>query len=258
MIDAHVYRIWSNQNCAYAGVRTSSLKQTLLDKGYGGKKSRKDLTEAAAVPPRNMISLERPMESPTKRFLEYLADTEPYLTLNHLKNALQRINRMDIVGIIDDYFVASKLGNYSGLCKVIVRIRKTVLEFVNLPFNNHGVFFLRTVFFYFRLVPDRENLFELQQMIWDTNVMDAKIDSSNMERIAVERGFKVSDNPGSGDCMFYALSEQLQRVRRIRIPHDELRKNLVQFLKNNPNKVSYSIAPFIYKLFNLLKYGLEP
>lgn len=112
----------------------SDLKQTLLDKGYCGKKSRKDLTEAVAVPPRKMISLERPMELPAKRFLEYLADTKPYLTLNHLKNALQRINRMDIVEVIDDY---SKLGNYSCLCKAILRIRKTVLAFVNLPFNNH-------------------------------------------------------------------------------------------------------------------------
>lgn len=32
--------------------------------------------------------------------------------------------------------------------------------------------------------------------------MDAKHVSSNMDRIAVKRGFKVSDNPGSGDCMF--------------------------------------------------------
>lgn len=103
------------------------------------------------------------------------------------------------------------------------------------------VFFLRIVLFCLRLVPVRENvLSELQQISWDTKVMDAKNVSSNMERIAVKRGFKVSDNPGSGDCMFYALSEQLERVKKIRIPHDEVRKNLVQFLKENPNLVSYN------------------
>lgn len=32
--------------------------------------------------------------------------------------------------------------------------------------------------------------------------MDAKHVSSNMDRIAVKRGFKVSDNSGSGECLF--------------------------------------------------------
>ena len=56
-------------------------------------------------------------------------------------------------------------------------------------------------------------LSEPQQITWDTKVMDAKNVSSNMERIAVKRGFKVSDKYSrSGDCMFYALSEQLPWV----------------------------------------------
>ena len=84
-------------------------------------------------------------------------------------------------------------------------------------------------------------LSEPQQITWDTKVMDAKNVSSNMERIAVKRGFKVSDKYSrSGDCMFYALSAQLERVKKIRITHDEVRKTLVQFLKENPNLVSYS------------------
>lgn len=75
--------------------------------------------------------------------------------------------------------------------------------------------------------------------------MDAKNVSSNMERIAVKRGFKVSDKcPRPGDCMFYTLSEQLERVKKIRIPHDEVRKNLVQFLKENPKLVSYNSTIF--------------
>lgn len=75
-------------------------------------------------------------------------------------------------------------------------------------------------------------------MIWDTKAVDTKNVSSNVDWIAVKRGFKVSDNPGSG--VFYALSEQLERVKGIRISHDEVRKNLVQFLKENPNLVSYN------------------
>lgn len=84
-------------------------------------------------------------------------------------------------------------------------------------------------------------LSEPQQITWDTKVMDAKNVSSNMERIAVKRGFKVSDKYSrSGDCMFYALSEQLERVKKIRIPHDEVRKRLILFLRENPTLVSYN------------------
>lgn len=86
-----------------------------LDKGYGGIKNWKDLAAAFNVPRELIIRLGQPRESPTKHFLEYLAEKKPYLTLIDFKSALKEINRMDIVAIIDNYFDTSK-GNYGGLC----------------------------------------------------------------------------------------------------------------------------------------------
>ena len=60
-----------------------------------------------------------------------------------------------------------------------------------------------------------------------------------LEEIASDKGYKISDNQGSGDCMFYALSDQLELVNGKKISHGELRKSIVQYLKNNPNLVSY-------------------
>ena len=58
------------------------------------------------------------------------------------------------------------------------------------------------------------------------------------EKIASDRGYIVSDNEGSGNCMFHALSEQLNLVRGIKISHGELRKSVVTYLRNNPKLVS--------------------
>ena len=58
------------------------------------------------------------------------------------------------------------------------------------------------------------------------------------EKIASDRGYIVSDNEGSGNCMFHALSEQLNLVRGIKISHGELRKSVVKYLRNNPKLVS--------------------
>ena len=61
---------------------------------------------------------------------------------------------------------------------------------------------------------------------------------SDLRTIAANKGLLVSDNQASGNCLFYALSEQLQSVKGIQISHKELRKILVQFLDENPNLVS--------------------
>ena len=39
--------------------------------------------------------------------------------------------------------------------------------------------------------------------------------------------------------MFYALSEQLEIVKGIKIQHAELRQSLVQYLRKNPKLVSW-------------------
>ena len=59
-----------------------------------------------------------------------------------------------------------------------------------------------------------------------------------LRKIALYRGFRISDNEGLGNCMFYALSEQLEIVKGIKISHGELRQNLVQYLRRYPKLVS--------------------
>ena len=40
--------------------------------------------------------------------------------------------------------------------------------------------------------------------------------SLNLKRTAQEKGFVISDNQGEGNCMFFALSEQLDVVKGMR------------------------------------------
>ena len=80
---------------------------------------------------------------------------------------------------------------------------------------------------------------ELQQMQLNSSKVKSRTDLSlGLRNIASDRGFRISDNQGSGNCMFYALSEQLEIVRGIKIPHGELRKILVQYLRGDPKLVS--------------------
>ena len=81
---------------------------------------------------------------------------------------------------------------------------------------------------------------ELQQMQLDASKVKSRTDLSlGLRNIALDRGFRISDNQGLGNCMFYALSEQLEIVKGIKIPHGELRQTLVQYLRNNPKLVSW-------------------
>jgi len=61
--------------------------------------------------------------------------------------------------------------------------------------------------------------------------------SARLERIASDKGFVISDNEGSGNCMFHALCEQLHLVKGITISHDKLRHSIVQYLRKNPKLV---------------------
>ena len=97
-------------------------------------------------------------------------------------------------------------------------------------------FFYFFGFFYFsawKVSPSLHNLrCDAEQVSKKTNL------PSDLRKIAANKGFFVSDNQASGNCLFYALSEQLQSVKGIQISHKELRKTLVQFLDENPNLVS--------------------
>ena len=79
---------------------------------------------------------------------------------------------------------------------------------------------------------------ELQQMQHDAGIVASKTLSVELEKNASDKGFIISDNEGSGNCMFYALSEQLNLVKGIQISHAELRQRIVQYLKDNPTLVS--------------------
>ena len=78
---------------------------------------------------------------------------------------------------------------------------------------------------------------------WQQDAGRCKISSntdrlSDLKKIALEKGYRISDNEGSGNCMFYALSEQLETVKRVKIHHFELRRSLVQYLREHPKNVS--------------------
>jgi len=57
-----------------------------------------------------------------------------------------------------------------------------------------------------------------------------------------------------GNCMFYALSEQLNLVKGIKISHADLRKSIVQYLRKNPKLVS---LVFVFIIHVLVKNNLH-
>ena len=92
----------------------------------------------------------------------------------------------------------------------------------------------------FHFLGSRDRIIQkLQQMQLDASKVKSRTDLlPGLRKIALDRGFRISDNEGLGNCMFYALSEQLEIVKGIKIPHGELRKILVQYLRDNPKLVS--------------------
>ena len=86
--------------------------------------------------------------------------------------------------------------------------------------------------------PAENILPSLQNLQCDADqVRNKTILPSNLRTVAAKKGFLVSDNQASGNCLFYALSEQLKSVKGIQISHKELRNTLVQFLRENANLV---------------------
>ena len=86
--------------------------------------------------------------------------------------------------------------------------------------------------------PAQNMLPSLQNLRCDADQVHNKtILPSNLRTVAAKKGFLVSDNQASGNCLFYALSEQLKSVKGIQISHKELRNTLVQFLRENANQV---------------------
>ena len=86
-------------------------------------------------------------------------------------------------------------------------------------------------------------IMKLQQMQRSVSKVNINTDLlTELEKIASDKGFVISDNEGSGNCMFYALSEQLNLVKGIKISHGELRQSVVEYLRKNPKLVSWKFC----------------
>ena len=90
------------------------------------------------------------------------------------------------------------------------------------------------------LVMRAEQIFRgLEQMRYDAGKVIGQAQLlEGLKKIASDKGFRISENRGAGNCMFYALSEQLEVAKGIQISHEALRQCIVQYLKENPTLVS--------------------
>ncbi|PFX19442.1 E3 ubiquitin-protein ligase RNF213 [Stylophora pistillata] len=88
----------------------------------------------------------------------------------------------------------------------------------------------------------------LQQMQLNASQVNDNTDlNSELMKNASDRGFIIADNEGLGNCMFYALSNQLEIILGIKIKPDELRQVLVQYLRKNPILANgTNLSCFIY------------
>ena len=62
--------------------------------------------------------------------------------------------------------------------------------------------------------------------------------SLNLKKTAQEKGFVISNIQGEGNCMFFALSEQLAVVKAMMMSHEEIRQTVVRHLMDHPALVS--------------------
>ena len=68
-------------------------------------------------------------------------------------------------------------------------------------------------------------------MLHDAEMAKNKMNlSTSLEQIALDKGFRVVNNQGQGNCMFHALSDQLKLVMRISVSHEQLRHAAVDYL----------------------------
>ena len=72
----------------------------------------------------------------------------------------------------------------------------------------------------------------------DADKLHKKVDLLvDLEKNALKKGFMISNNRGEGNCMFYALAEQLKLKKGITISHGDLRRLLVKYLREHPQQV---------------------
>ena len=77
---------------------------------------------------------------------------------------------------------------------------------------------------------------------------------TRLETIVSNKGFVISDNEGLGNCMFYALCEQLHLVKGITISPEKLRQSIVQYLRRNSKLVSEVFIQHLNWTFNFIRW----
>ena len=120
-----------------------------------------------------------------------------------------------------DYFIALALYKLFIIIITIITISSILFCLFHLPFTGETIFVA------------------LQQILLEARIESCKTKLSQaLKTTALEKGFAISDNQGEGNCMFFALSEQLDLIKGIQMSHDELRRTIVQHLRENPRLVS--------------------
>lgn len=68
--------------------------------------------------------------------------------------------------------------------------------------------------------------------------------AEKLKQIALDKGFEVVDNPGDGDCMYHALSHQLNLEGISCVSYKELRATIADYVEQV--SCSYSVNPHVF------------
>ena len=91
----------------------------------------------------------------------------------------------------------------------------------------------------FELIAAIKAFHKLQEMHLDAGKLQKKAGLFNdLKSNASNKGFEIVGNDGKGNCMFHALCDQLKYKKHLEISHQELRKELVKYLREHPTMVS--------------------
>ena len=91
----------------------------------------------------------------------------------------------------------------------------------------------------FELIAAIKAFDKLQKMHQDAGKLKEKACLLNdLKNNASNKGFEIINNDGGGNCMFHALCDQLKYKKQLEISHQELREELVKYLREHPKMVS--------------------
>ena len=91
---------------------------------------------------------------------------------------------------------------------------------------------------FYKIITAKQAFSKLQAMHHDADNCTKKADlSQGLQMNASKKGLYIVGNEGKGNCMFHALCDQLKFKKEIVITHQELRKKLVEYLRQHPSLV---------------------